>query len=158
MKTKPILKIIASILLCQSAGIIGSIFTAPNIQTWYTTLNKPAFNPPGWIFGPVWLSLYTLMGIALYLVWKRKGENRSARQATNLFLIHLIFNAAWSIIFFGLHQLALAFVCIATLWLMIIALIILFHKIDKRAAYLLIPYLFWVSFASLLNFSIWVLN
>lgn len=146
------------ILISQAAGIIGSVFTSSAIPVWYATLNKPSFNPPGWLFGPVWVLLYTLMGIAAYLIWQKLGESNIARGAIILFFVHLAFNALWSILFFGLHNPFLAFLEIILLWGMILALIILFYQVDKRAAYLFIPYILWVSFAAVLNFSIWRLN
>jgi len=150
--------LIIFILISQLAGVIGSIFTASAIPTWYAVLNKPSFNPPGWIFGPVWIILYTLMGIASYLIWKKRAKGKLPQMALILFFVHLAFNALWSIIFFGLHNLMWAFFEIIILWLMIVVLNVLFYKIDKRATYLLIPYLLWVSFAAFLNFSIWMLN
>jgi len=146
------------ILISQTAGFVGSFFTVNSVNTWYTTLNKPSFNPPNWIFGPVWVTLYALMGIASYLVWQKRGDSSLVKIALIVFFIHLLFNALWSIVFFGIQNTAWAFVVIIIPWIMIVALIFLFYKIDKRAAYLLVPYLLWVSFASLLNFSIWKLN
>lgn len=158
MKIKKPLLLVLSILLSQLAGAIGSFFTTSAISGWYVTLAKPSFNPPNWLFGPVWITLYTLMGIALYLVW-RKGMNvQKVSFAVKLFLIHLVFNSLWSIVFFGMKNLSLAFGVIVILWSMIAYLIKLFSEIDKRASYLLIPYLLWVSFASALNFAIWQLN
>jgi translocator protein len=144
--------------LPQLAGIIGSIFTTSAISVWYATLQKPSFSPPNWIFGPVWISLYILMGISIYLIWQEIEENKKARESMRLFWIHLFFNASWSIIFFGLQNPGLAFVNIIIIWLLIIVLMIKFWKINKWSTYLLIPYLLWVSFATLLNFSIWQLN
>lgn len=146
------------ILISQLAGVVGSFFTAPAISTWYSTLNKPSFNPPSWVFGPAWITLYTLMGIASYLIWQKRGDNSLVKTALIIFFIHLVFNALWSVIFFGLHSPMWAFVEILFLWAMILLLIIIFYKIDRRAAYLLVPYILWVSFASILNFSIWRLN
>lgn len=158
MKIKRPLLLVFTILISQSAGLIGSVATSPSIPTWYASLAKPSFNPPNWLFGPVWIILYTLMGIALYLVWVKGYKKKNIKYAVNLFLIHLVVNSLWSIVFFGLHNLGLALVIIIGLWLMIAYLIKLFYKIDKWAAYLLFPYLLWVSFATLLNFSIWQLN
>ena len=155
---KKIIQLIISILICQSAGLIGSFFTTPAIPSWYATLQKPSFNPPSWIFGPVWLTLYTLMGIALFLVWQKRGEHRLAKPAIILFLVHLVLNAIWSILFFGLQNPLLALIDIIILWLMIITLTYQFWQIRKSAAYLLLPYLLWVSFAAVLNFAIWRLN
>jgi len=146
------------IIISQAAGIIGSIFTSPAIPGWYASLNKPSFNPPGWVFGPVWIILYTMMGLAAWLVWQKWGESGLAKTAVILFFIHLVFNTLWSFLFFGLQNPLLAFIEIIILWAMILALIILYYQLDKRAAYLMIPYLLWVSFAALLNFSIWRLN
>ena len=158
MNLKDLPKLIASVFICQLAGIIGSLFTFSSITSWYLFLNKPSFSPPNWIFGPVWTALYTLMGIALFLVWKKGVTNKEARGTVVLFLIHLALNSLWSIIFFGFHNLLLAFLEIILLWLVIILVTAKFYKINKLAAYLLIPYILWVSFASVLNFSIWWLN
>ena len=143
---------IISLALPQIAGLIGSFFTISAIPTWYAVLEKPGFSPPNWIFGPVWILLYILMGVSVYLIWQKD------KSATWLFWIHLFFNAIWSIIFFGLQNPGLALVNIIIIWLLIIVLIIKFWKINKWASYLLFPYLFWVSFASLLNYYIWYLN
>lgn len=157
MKIKKLNLLIISILLSQAAGGIGSLATASAIPNWYTTLNKPFFNPPNWLFGPVWLILYTMMGIALYLIWRKKPTKKT-NFARNLFFVHLLINALWSLVFFGLKNLGLALVVITTLWLMIAWLIKLFCPIDKRASWLIFPYLLWVTFASLLNYAIWRLN
>lgn len=146
------------ILLSLSAGWVGSIFTSPAIPTWYASLNKPAFNPPGWLFAPVWTILFILMGIASYLIWLKWNESTLAKAALVLFFVHLIFNVLWSILFFGLQNPGWALVEIAVLWVLILALIIIFYRLDQRAAWLLIPYILWVSFASVLNFAIWRLN
>ena len=147
-----------SIFISQLAGFIGAFFTTPAIPGWYAQLAKPSFNPPSWVFGPVWTTLYTLMGISLYLVWSKGYQKKKIKEPVQLFFIHLIFNSLWSIVFFGLQNLGMAFVIIIVLWTMIACLIRKFWKINKTASYLLIPYLAWVSFASLLNFSIWLLN
>ena len=140
------------VFLCQTAGAIGSIFSFSAIENWYAYLNKPFFNPPNWIFGPVWTTLYILMGISVYLVWKkRKG-------IPFWFWIQLVLNALWSILFFGLQSPILAFVGVIFLWLSIFLTITSFYRIHKTAAYLLVPYLLWVTFASLLNASIALLN
>lgn len=147
--------LIFSIVLCESAGIIGSIFTVSAIPTWYISLVKPAFSPPNYLFGPVWLTLYLLMGVSLYLIWK-KGKKTLG--LVKLFLIHLVLNSLWSIIFFGLKNIGLAFVEILILWGIILVLTLKFYKVNKTAAYLLIPYQLWVSFATILNLSVWLLN
>ncbi len=149
---------IVAILVCNSAGFIGSFFTLGSVQTWYPTLTKPDLTPPGWVFGPAWTLLYTLMGIALFLAWTRHIGGKHRAFWIRLFLIHLVVNAAWSIVFFGLHLLLPALGVIALLWLMIVALIALSLRFDKRIAFLLTPYLAWISFASYLNYAIWSLN
>ena len=158
MTNKSIVKLFSSVLICLGAGFIGSFFTTPQIAGWYQTLNKPTWNPPSWLFGPVWTTLFILMGIALYLVWQKAGHSKSARQATIFFLVHLLFNIFWSVLFFLLHNPFYAFLEIIVLWLMILTLIIWFFKLDKKAGSLLVPYLLWVSFAGYLNYTIWQLN
>ncbi|MDD4901626.1 MAG: tryptophan-rich sensory protein [Patescibacteria group bacterium] len=155
---KRILILGGCILVCLFVGLIGSIFTTPAIGSWYVFLNKPAFNPPAWIFAPVWTLLYILMGIALFLVFRKVRENKLAKTGSIIFVIHLALNASWSIIFFGAKMIPLAFANIVILWLLIVYLIIVFWRIDRRASILLWPYLAWVSFASVLNFSLMLLN
>lgn len=152
------LKLVIAVVVSELAGIIGSIFTISAIPTWYAALAKPALNPPSWLFAPVWTTLYLLMGIAAFLVWRKGWEQKEVRIALFIFGIQLILNALWSIIFFGLHNPAWALVNIIGLWLAIVGAIVAFHKISRPAAYLLIPYIFWVSFAAYLNYSIWILN
>ncbi|OGD89679.1 TspO protein [Candidatus Curtissbacteria bacterium RIFCSPHIGHO2_02_FULL_42_15] len=149
-------RLIVSVAICLLAGAIGSFFTAPAIETWYGSLNKPAFTPPGWLFAPAWTILYMLMGISLYLVWQ-KGFKKNLF-AIKIFFLQLVLNAAWSIIFFGLKNPTFAFLEITGLWLVIILTIKVFLPISKIAAYLLVPYLLWVTFASFLNLSIVFLN
>ncbi|MBI4038125.1 tryptophan-rich sensory protein [Candidatus Daviesbacteria bacterium] len=144
-------KLILAVGVCLGAGGVGSIFTFSSIPTWYVTLNKPFFSPPNWIFGPVWTTLYILMGISLYLVWIKN-------KVPTVFWTQLILNAVWSIIFFGLQNPSLALVDIVALWIAIVLTIKAFYPISKPASYLLIPYLAWVSFASILNLSIVLLN
>lgn len=151
-------RLIISLALPQTAGLIGSIFTASAIPTWYEALQRPSFSPPNWLFGPVWICLYILMGMSFYLIWQKIEKNRKAKLAAALFLIHLFFNAIWSIIFFGLQNLGLAFADIIIIWFFIIVLIFKFWNINKWSAYLLIPYLLWVSFAAALNYFIWQMN
>lgn len=144
-------KLIFSIGICLGAGILGSFFTFSAIPTWYQTLNKPSFSPPNWIFGPVWTVLYILMGISLFLVWQKK-------KVPTIFWVQLTLNAFWSIVFFGLRNPLLALVDIAALWIAIVLTIKAFNKINKLAAQLLYPYLAWVSFATILNLAIVLLN
>lgn len=151
------IKALGFIVLCELAGAIGSIFTASAIPTWYATLAKPALNPPAWIFGPVWTTLYALMGIAAFLVW-RKRDSRSANIGLWIFAVQIALNIFWSVIFFGWHSQGGAFIEVIFLWLSIAATIALFARVSKPAAWLLVPYLAWVSFAGFLNYSIWQLN
>jgi tryptophan-rich sensory protein len=150
----------ACIAICEAIGIIGSLFTIPAIQTqWYQDLLKPAFQPPAWLFAPVWTILYACMGIATYLIWiEPKTKGRLKAQAMTIFTLQLIMNLYWSILFFGKQNPGLAFIEILILWISILCTILVFHRISKIATYLLIPYLFWVSFASVLNFSLWLNN
>jgi len=158
MKLNNFLKLVIAIVVSQLAGLIGSVFTVSSIPTWYATLQKPSFNPPNWIFGPVWTTLYFLIGIAAFLVWKKGLERKDVKIAIGVFGVQLFLNAIWSIIFFGLHSPGWALVNIVLLWLAIVWTIIVFYKISKPAAYLLLPYILWVSFAAYLNYTIWVLN
>ena len=152
------LKLVAAIVVSELAGILGTVFTVSAIPTWYAILVKPALNPPSWIFGPVWTTLYALMGIAAFLVWKKGWDHKDVRKALAVFGLQLILNAVWSIIFFGLHSPLWALVDIALMWLAIVWTMILFYKISKPAMWLLVPYILWVTFASYLNYSIWILN
>lgn len=146
------IRLLIFVLLCESAGLIGSIFTINSVSTWYPALAKPIFTPPSWIFGPVWITLYFMMGVSLHLVWGKKKTD------LKWFWIQLVLNSLWSIIFFGLKNPGLAFVIILFLWISIYLTIKSFLKINKTSAYLLLPYLVWVSFASLLNLAVVVLN
>ncbi|MCX6706293.1 MAG: tryptophan-rich sensory protein [Candidatus Woesebacteria bacterium] len=151
-------RLIFAIALCQAAGIIGSLFTFSSIPTWYAALTKPSFNPPSWVFGPVWTILYTLMGISLYLILSKGLKKKEVKIAVNLFVWQLIANSLWSIIFFGMKNIPLALIEIIVLLLLVFTTIQKFYKINKTAAYLLIPYFFWGSFATFLTYSIWILN
>jgi tryptophan-rich sensory protein len=151
-----ILKLTVSILFCQAAGLIGSFFTSPAISTWYKDIEKPGFNPPNWIFAPVWILLFLLMGISLYLVWENGFKNN--KKAILVFSVQLILNILWSLLFFGLQNPLYAFIEIIILWVAILLTIVSFYKSSKIAGLLLLPYIFWVSFAAILNFSIWQLN
>src|SRR6187399_1822983 len=135
------LKLIIAITIPLLIGFSGSFFTISEIDSWYQTIQKPSWNPPNWIFGPVWTTLYILMGIAFFVVWKSQERKEIKRTAIFLFLLQLVLNFFWSIIFFDQHQIAFAFA-----------------RISKRAAWLLIPYISWVSFATILNLTIWQLN
>jgi tryptophan-rich sensory protein len=150
--------IVVSIAACELAGIIGSVFTTPSIPGWYAGIAKPSFNPPNWIFGPVWTLLYALMGLAAYLVYEKGFKRPEVKKALAVFAAQLLLNALWSIVFFGAHMILGAAVVIVLLWAMILATILLFTKISKTAAYLLVPYILWVTFAAVLNVSFYVLN
>lgn len=158
MKISNVLKLIITIVVSQSAGLIGALFTTSSIPSWYATITKPELAPPNWIFGPVWTTLFLLMGIAAYLVWKKEGEPKKVKTALKIFGVQLVLNILWSIIFFGLKNPGGAFIEIIFLWLVILSTIIAFYKVSKVAAYLLIPYILWVSFAMYLNYAIWILN
>ncbi len=140
------------------AGIIGSVFTAPSIPTWYATLVRPEFSPPNWIFAPVWTTLFALMGIAAFLVWNKGLKRQDIKIALSMFIIQLVLNTLWSILFFGMQNPGAALIEIVVLWLAILATILTFAKISRVAAWLLVPYIAWVSFAAYLNYSIWILN
>jgi len=153
------LRLAACLLICQAAGAIGSVFTAQSLGVWYASLAKPSFNPPGWVFGPVWTTLYTLMGISAWLVWRRGSlADPPVRNALFLFLVQLFLNALWSFLFFGLRSPLLALADILGLLIAILATIAAFKPISPISAWLMVPYLAWVSFATILNAAIWKLN
>ncbi len=152
------LKVILSIVFCLLVGAIGSFFTAPAIPSWYAYLNKPFFSPPNWIFAPMWTILYILMGISFYLIWSDAKKGKSKNEALGNFYVQLILNFVWSPIFFGMKNLGLAFIVIVLMWMFILRTIQSFAKLNKKASYLLYPYIAWVSFASILNLSVWLLN
>lgn len=154
---KSIIKLIISILIPLLVGFAGSFFTSSSVETWYVTLSKPSFTPPGWIFAPVWTTLYILIGLSFYLVWRKNfGEER--KKVITVFFLQLLFNLLWSMLFFGLKNPLLGLIDIILLLFFIIFNIIIFYKISKTGGILLVPYLLWVSFASILNFSIFLLN
>lgn len=170
MKFSNIVKLIVALLICQIAGALGAIFTTPAIATWYATLSKPGFNPPNWIFAPVWTALFLIMGCSLYLVWIKtaKGRKNTKKQIAQFeqqkkaaylaFGIQLLLNVVWSILFFGAKSPFYAFIDILALWAAIFMTMRTFSRISKTAAWLLLPYILWVSFAVILNFSILLLN
>ena len=158
MNIRNILRLVLSIVACLAAGAIGSIFTRSAISTWYATLEKPPFTPPNWLFAPVWTLLYILMGIAAFLVWRKGLENRGVRIALIVFLIQLVLNALWSVVFFGLESPLYGLIVISVLWIAILVTIIKFFRISRVASVLMWPYLLWVTFAAVLNSSIWLLN
>ncbi len=144
------------VALSECAGIVGAVFTAPSIPGWYATLARPNIAPPNWIFAPVWTTLFLLMGIAAFLVW-RSGRT-GKKTAFALFALQLALNALWSFVFFGLHNPGVALVEIVFLWLAILATIVAFARFSRGAAWLLAPYIAWVSFAAYLNYLLWILN
>lgn len=151
-----IVKIAICASLCLLLGTASGFSTIDSITNWYQFLNKPSFNPPNWIFGPVWTLLYLIMGIAVALIWHTPHPNQ--KRALQLFAVQFVLNLGWSFIFFNLRELGIAFVEIIAMLIAIIFTIVAFYKINRKAAFLMIPYLCWVSFASVLNFSIWFLN
>jgi tryptophan-rich sensory protein len=151
-------KLLASVAACQLAGALGAIFTGAAIPSWYAFLKKPWFTPPNWLFGPAWITLYTLMAVAAWLVWRKGLSAHGVRLAMAAFLCQLLLNAIWSPVFFGLRSPLAGAVIIVLLWLAILLTMILFWKISRPAALLLLPYLLWVSYASALNISIYLLN
>jgi len=152
-------KIVIALIVCLMVGYSASVVTRPSVETWYPTIIKPSFNPPNWIFMPMWTFLYILMAVAAGLVWdKIKEQNEEVKKALGFFLIQLALNAIWSYLFFGLKNPMLALIEIALLFLMIYETYLKFIKINKIAGYLLIPYMAWVAFAGILNASIWWLN
>lgn len=155
---KEILQVVVAVVVCQLAGVFGSLYTRSKIPGWYQGLKKPAFNPPNWIFAPVWIILYTLMGLALYRIWALSDSTSGRSTALIFFFTQLILNALWSYLFFGLEALRHAFKEILALWVFIVLSIQAFASLDALAAWLLVPYLAWVTFAAVLNFSIARLN
>jgi tryptophan-rich sensory protein len=150
-------KLFLSLAFPLAVGAIAGIATSNNVGTWYPQLNKPSFNPPNWLFAPVWTALYIMMGISLYLVWKQPA--RMGRHiAVAFFFIQLAFNFLWSFLFFEWHLVGWALIEIGVLWLSLLGCIFAFSRINRTAAWLLVPYLLWVSFATVLNAAIYALN
>jgi len=158
MSWTDIIKLIASILVCEGAGGIGAIFTTPAIPTWYAGLKKPSFTPPNSAFGPVWITLYLLMGISVFLVWRVGLGQNGVTVAFSVFWVQLVLNILWSWVFFGLKSLYGGMVLILLLWIVILVTIILFFGVSAPAGGLLVPYIIWVSIATNLNVQIWKLN
>ena len=157
-KRRPLLTIAGVVGICVVLGAAGGLITAPRIQTWYTTLEKPGFTPPNWVFGPVWTILYALQGVAAWLIWRAGLDRRIVRIALGLFATQFVLNIAWSPAFFGLESPILGLAVIVPLWFAIVATMAAFSRVDRRAAALLVPYLAWVTFATALNYAIWTLN
>lgn len=148
---------VVSILIAELAGMLGSLATVPNIATWYAGLAKPSWVPPSWVFAPVWTTLFALMGIAAALIWGHHADHRRSA-ALRMYAFQLALNVFWSYLFFGLHRPGWALVDLVILWCAIILTMVRFRRMSHRAAALLVPYVLWVSFAGMLNFSIWRLN
>jgi tryptophan-rich sensory protein len=155
---RPITSLVLAVLASEVIGGLGNLLSLDGVTTWYPTLTTPPFNPPGWVFGPVWVTLFALMGVAAWLVWRAGLDDRGVRVALALFGVQFALNVAWSGAFFGLRSPLAGLVVIAALWLAIVATIRAFDRVDRRAALLLVPYLLWVSFAAVLNFELWRLN
>ena len=153
-----VIALVVAVAICETAGLIGAAFTSDAVASWYPTLAKPSFNPPNWLFGPVWTTLYAMMGVAAFLVWREGFSASAVKVALAIFAVQLVLNVLWSIIFFGVHALLPAFIEIVVLWVMILVTIIAFWRVSPAAGALLMPYLAWVGFAALLNFSLWKLN
>ena len=158
MQSGDIARLAVSILVCLAAGGIGSLFTFKAIPTWYRELKKPRFTPPNWAFGPVWTTLYILIGISVFLIWNKGLSSQNAAPAFILFWIQLAVNIAWSIVFFGKKSQGGGVITIAALWLLILATLVISLRVSAWAGGLLIPYLVWVSLASYLNAGVWLLN
>ncbi|MCX5680674.1 MAG: tryptophan-rich sensory protein [Candidatus Omnitrophica bacterium] len=152
------IKLMISIGVCLLGGFVGSFFAASSIGSWYEHLKKPVLNPPAWIFAPVWTMLYIMIGVSAFLVWRRKPRGKDIRIALVLFLVQLLLNFFWSPVFFGMRSPSLSLVIIILMWQTILATIIIFYRISIPAAYLLVPYFIWVSFATYLNAGIYYLN
>ena len=151
-------KLVIALIIPQLVAASGAYFTVTGTGSWYQTLDKPSWNPPSWVFGPVWTTLYILMGIAMFLVWRSDAPEKLKRRATILWGVQLFFNFLWSFLFFGQEQIFGALLEIVVLWVLILLTIFAFARVNKPAAWLLVPYISWVSFATVLTYTIWDLN
>jgi tryptophan-rich sensory protein len=158
LTVKDLPKLVVSIIVCEVVGLLGTPFTISAIPNWYAYLNKPFFAPPNWLFGPVWTLLYLTMGVSIFLIWKKGLKKNGLVLARKTFAIQLFLNFLWTPIFFGLKSPLFGLIVIVAMWIFIVKTIKMFYKIDRIAAYLLVPYLLWVSFATLLNSAIYLLN
>ncbi|MBI2909144.1 MAG: tryptophan-rich sensory protein [Chloroflexi bacterium] len=157
-KSVSVQKLVVSILVCLFVGFIGSFLTSPSMSTWYATLIEPPFTPPGGVFGPVWSTLFALMGVSVYLVWHEGLENKGVKPALSLFVLLLLLNIAWSVLFFGSQSPFSAFIGVIVLWVVVALSVRSFLGISRPAGLLLVPYLLWVTFTVFLTFSVWQLN
>ena len=151
-------KLVIALAIPQLVAAAGAYYTVTGTGSWYQTIDKPSWQPPSWVFGPVWTTLYVLMGIAMFLVWKSNVPEKLKRRATILWGVQLLFNFLWSFLFFGQQQIFVALVEIVILWILILLTIFAFARVSKLAAWLLVPYIIWVSFATILTYTIWQLN
>jgi len=158
MKISTVIKILIAVLVCLGIGFIGSIATQASVDTWFVALDKPSFNPPSWLFAPVWTLLYVLMGVAAGMVWSRGFHHLWVKTALYHFGFQLILNAGWSIAFFGYQSPLAGLIIIIALIVLVLITYKWFKVVSKTAAYLLIPYILWIGFAAALNFEIWRLN
>lgn len=158
MKKEDIKALVIAIGISQLAGVLGSLFTFSAVDTWYKTLVRPPFTPPEFVFGPVWTTLFVLMGIAAFLVWKKGARKKEGQIALRLFGLQLLLNVLWSFFFFGLKSPIAGSLEITVLWIAIAATIVSFAKVSHKAAWIMIPYLLWVSFATYLTYAFWILN
>jgi benzodiazapine receptor len=154
----PFWKLVVAILICEATGLVSGLLSRSELSSWYQTLNKPTWNPPSWLFGPVWTLLYLLMAVSLWLIWKSNASETAKHRSMWIFALQLFLNFWWSILFFNLHSPGLAFLDIILMLTMIAITLFHFAKISQPAAYLLTPYLAWVSFATILNYTLWVMN
>lgn len=154
---KDLLALALFVGICLGVGGLGGAVTATSVTEWYPTLNKPSFNPPNWVFGPVWTALYVMMGVAAWRIW-RAADRDAARGPLAVFALQLAVNLGWSVAFFGLRNLGLAVAVIIALDLLVLATALMFRRVDRFAEWLLIPYLAWIAFATILNVAVWRLN
>ena len=154
----PVWKLVIAILLCEFTGILSAFVSQTSNNEWFLSLNKPSWNPPSYLFAPVWTFLYLLMGISFWLVWKSKAPEHKKKQACLVFAVQLFLNFWWSILFFRFHSPGIAFIDIVLMIVMILATIFAFARISSAAAWLLVPYISWVCFAAILNYTIWSMN
>ena len=158
MNLKEAGKIVGWVVLCQLAGVIGSVATSSSVSTWYLTLNKPWFSPPNWVFGPMWITIYTMIGIAAYLIWNKEIDNPEVKYAMQVFGVQLVLNTLWSFVFFGARSLFGGFLFIVVVLAAVVYNAHLFYRIDKRAGYLFGLYIAWGSFATMVAMFLWLLN
>jgi len=160
-RRRPVASLVAAVVACELVGASGAVFTATGLESWYSTLARPPLAPPNWVFGPVWTTLFALMGVAVWLVWRRLSSPRAerrARAALAVFAVHFAANLAWSAAFFGLQSVDLGLAVIVVLLALILLTVLAFDRVDRRAALLLVPYVLWTTFAAYLNYRFWVLN